>query len=182
MKDTQQRLSRTTILLHWIVGLGMIALIGVGLYMSQNKVFSLYPIHKSMGAILFVFIVWRVIWRMINGFPQPVGDYSVFEKLLSKIVHWVLIIGSLLYPISGMLMSVMGGRGAAIFSLELIAPNIVNGKPVALNETLAGLGAQIHGMITPVIIIAIILHVVGAYKHHIIDKDDTMRRILGRTK
>lgn len=182
MKDTQQRLSRTTILLHWIVGLGMIALIGVGIYMSKNEAFNLYPIHKSIGAILFIFILWRVVWRIINGFPQHVGNYSAAEKILSKIVHWVLLIGSLMYPISGMMMSVMGGHGAAIFGLSLIAPNIVDGKSLPLNEALAGMGANVHQMITPIMIAAIVLHIIGAYKHHIIDKDDTMRRILGKAK
>lgn len=180
MKDTQQRLSRTTIFLHWIVGLGMITLMGVGIYMAENKAYPLYPIHKSIGGILFIFILWRVVWRLKNGFPQPVGDYSAIEKLLSKIVHWVLLLGSLMYPISGMMMSVMGGRGAAIFGLELIAPNMVDNKPVPLNETLAAFGSSVHEMITPVMIAAILLHVVGAYKHHIVDKDNTLRRMLGR--
>lgn len=180
MRDTLQRLSGTTIFLHWVVGLGMITLIGVGIYMANNEVYSLYPIHKSIGAILFVFILWRVIWRAMNGFPKSVGNYSAIEKLLSKIVHWVLILGSLMYPISGMMMSVMGGHGAAIFGLQLIAPNIVAGKPSPLNETLAGMGAQVHQMITPIMIAAIVLHIIGAYKHHLIDKDDTMRRMLGK--
>lgn len=182
MKDTPQKLSHTTIALHWIVGLGMIGLIGVGLYMSKNEAFHLYPIHKSMGAILFIFILWRIIWRLMNGFPKPVGHYSTIERYLSKIVHWVLIIGTLMYPVSGMIMSVMGGRGAAIFGLQLIPPNLIDGKPFPLNESLAGMGAQIHQTITPIMIIAIVLHIVGAYKHHLVDKDNTLRRMLGRTK
>ncbi len=182
MKDTQQQLSRITIFLHWFVGLGMIVLIGVGIYMSQNEVYTIYPIHKSIGAILFIFILWRVIWRIMNGFPQPVGDYSAIEKALAKLVHWILLIGSILYPVSGMTMSIMGGHGAAIFGLQFIAPNIVNGKPNPLNEVLAGLAAQTHQLITPIIIIAIVLHIIGAYKHHFIDRDNTMHRILGRSK
>ncbi len=182
MRDTKQRLSRTTILLHWLVGLGMIALIGVGIFMAQNEAYDIYPIHKSIGIILFIFILWRVIWRIINGFPESVGNYSAIEKILSKLVHWILLIGSLMYPISGMMMSAMGGYGAAIFGLQLIAPNIVDGRPAPINETLAGVGAQVHQLITPIMIIAILLHIIGAYKHHLIDKDNTMNRMLGRTK
>ncbi len=182
MKDTKQKLSLTTIFLHWFVGLGMIALISVGIFMAQNEAYNIYPIHKSIGIILFAFILWRVIWRLINGFPESVGNYSVIEKILSKIVHWVLLIGSIMYPISGMMMSVMGGHGAAIFGLQLVAPNIVGGRPSPVNETLAGIGAQVHQFITPIMILAILLHVIGAYKHHLIDKDNTMRRMLGRTQ
>ncbi len=182
MKDIQQRLSQTTILLHWLVGVGIIALMGVGLFMAKNDVYHLYPVHKSIGAILFIFILWRIIWRIINGFPQHVGQYSTIERVLSKVVHWVLLVGSLIYPVSGMMMSVMGGYGAAIFGLQLVAPNIVNGEPSPLNETLAGIGAGVHELITPIMIAAILLHIIGAYKHHLVDKDATLRRILGKSE
>jgi cytochrome b561 len=51
------------------VGLTIIALATVGVYMSENEAFELYPIHKSIGVLIFVVIVVRVYWRMqdLNG-------------------------------------------------------------------------------------------------------------------
>lgn len=150
--------------------------------MSQNEVYRLYGIHKSIGAILFIFILWRVVWRMMNGFPKPVSNYSKAEQVLAKVVHWVLIIGTVLYPLSGLMMSVLGGHGLEIFGLELIGSNIVNGEPIPTNEKLSTVGSKMHHAITPIMIGAILLHVLGALKHHLIDKDDTIRRMTGRVK
>lgn len=178
----QERLSVLTIVLHWLVALFMIVLVGVGIYMSNNEAYSMYPIHKSVGIIALVFIIARILWRIKEGWPKPVGNYSVIEKMLSKIVHWLLVLATLMFPISGMMMSSMGGHGLSVFGLELFAPNIVGGRPAAINETLASFGSSVHELLVPVILIALVLHIVGAYKHHLIDKDNTMLRMLGKKR
>ena len=182
MRDTKEKFSTLTVALHWIVGVTIIALIAVGIYMESYEVYALYDIHKSIGIIILAFVLTRVIWRMQNGWPIPAGDYSTIEHVMAKIVHWVLIIGTLLLPISGMLMSGAGGHGLDIFGLELLAGNPDPNNPeevIPLNETLAGIGYQMHGLGGDLMIIAIVLHVVGALKHHIVDKDGTLRRMFG---
>lgn len=181
MKDTQEKLSHTTIALHWLVGLGIIGLIAVGIYMEQTKTFSLYPLHKSMGIIILGFIVARIIWRMINGWPKPVGEAQSWENTLGTVIHWVLIIGTLLFPVSGMMMSGAGGHGLAVFGLELLPANIVDGEFVPLNGELAGMAHNVHGILGNVMIIAVILHVAGALKHHFIKHDRTLVRMLGKS-
>lgn len=173
-------LSLTTRLLHWVVGLFMIGLITVGIYMDQASAYDLYPIHKSLGIIALVFILMRVVWRVMKGWPTPVSDYHKHEQMLSKVIHWVLIIGTLLMPISGMMMSGAGGHGLSVFGLELLASNHgPDGKTVPLNASVAGFGSEVHGIVGYVLIGAIVLHVAGALKHHVVDKDNTLRRMLG---
>lgn len=175
-------LSTMTRHLHWVVAIFMISLLAVGTIMDEFGIYSLYPIHKSMGVIAFIFILWRVVWRIKKGWPQPVSQYHKHEQRLSKLVHWVLIIGTLLMPISGMIMSGFGGHGVAIFGLELVAENYANGNPnvkVPIDAELSVLGSQVHAIVGKVLIAAILLHVTGALKHHIIDKDNTLRRMLG---
>ncbi len=179
-KDTQ-KFTTMTIFLHWLIGLTIIALIAVGLYMSENEVWDLYPIHKSIGIILFVFILYRVIRRLMRGWPEPVSQYAKYEVILSKIIHWVLLIGTLMFPISGMMMSGAGGHGIAVFGFELLASNYnAAGEAVALNPTLAELGHETHEILGTVMIIAISLHIIGAWKHHLVDKDNTLKRMLGK--
>jgi cytochrome b561 len=50
--------------LHWIVGLGMIIVVAMAIYMTRTDQFALYGIHKSLGIILFTFILWRAILRL----------------------------------------------------------------------------------------------------------------------
>ena len=179
-KDTQ-KFTTMTIFLHWLIGLTIIALIAVGLYMSENEVWDLYPIHKSIGIILFVFILYRVIRRLMRGWPEPVSQYAKHEIILSKIIHWVLLIGTLMFPISGMMMSGAGGHGIAVFGFELLASNYnAAGEAIALNPSLAEAGHETHEILGTVMMIAIALHIIGAWKHHLVDKDNTLKRMLGK--
>lgn len=173
-------LSTTTKILHALVGFCMISLIAVGIYMHETKTFALYDIHKSIGVIVFAFALYRVIVRVKEGWPKPVGNTaSNIQLIAAKVVHWGLIISTVLYPISGMMMSGAGGHGIPLFGIELLASNYdaVTQKAVPLNETIASIGHELHGSLTWVLILFIVLHVVGALKHHIIDKDETIRRM-----
>lgn len=180
--DSQTKLSKTTIILHWVVALSIISLVSVGLFMSEYEVYSLYPIHKSIGMLIFLVIITRIVWRLKNGWPIPVSDGVKIEILLAKAVHWILIICTALFPISDMIMSGAGGHGLSIFGLDLLAANYdpVTHKAISLNETIAGLGHSIHEILGYVIIIAVTLHVAGALKHHFIVKDRTLRPMLNK--
>ncbi len=173
-------LTRTEISLHWIVGLGMIAVIAMGLYMTRTEQFALYGLHKSLGMLLFIFILWRAVLRLRMGWPQEVSSGTRMEHGLARVVHWVLILGTIAMPLSGMLDAYMSGRGLTLFGLDLVAANLGDtGRPIAINESLAELGELIHILAAKIVIAAILLHVVGAIKHHIINKDGTLRRMLG---
>lgn len=182
MLDTKEKFSHLTVSLHWLVGVTIIALLAVGIYMEENEADALYLIHKSIGVLIFIAVLWRVIWRVRNGWPKPAGNYKKVERVLSKITHWILIIGTVLMPVSGMLMSGAGGHGFGIFGLELVAmnPDPLNPEEmIPLNQSLAELGHILHGAGGNLMILAILLHILGAFKHHLVDKDGTLRRMLG---
>lgn len=184
MTDTKFKLSTKTITLHWIVAIGMIGLLATGIYMEENEVYALYPIHKSVGVLIILPILWRVIWRMTNGWPEAVRDYAKHEHLLSKVVHWALIIATVAMPISGMMMSVGGGHGLDFFGLELVMRNADPSNPeevIALNETAGEIGHTVHGLGGNILLFALGLHLIGALKHHFVDKDFTLKRMLGKT-
>lgn len=182
MQDKAGALTGVTIALHWLVAIGMMGLIGLGIYMEQNEAYALYGLHKSLGMLILLLVLPRVIWRVIKGWPTPVNTVKKIEQLLAKVGHWVLIVGTVLFPVSGMLMSGAGGRGLYIFGWELLGQNrdAVTDKIVPLNESLAGLGHQVHGILVWVMCITIALHIAGALKHHLVYKDHTLRRMLGK--
>lgn len=183
-RDTHQSLSRTTITLHWLVGLSMIGLLAVGIYMEEFAVYSLYPIHKAFGFLILFLVLPRIIWRTINGWPTAAGNYKAIEHITAKLVHWLLIVGTLLMPVSGMMMSIAGGHGLDVFGLVIAHHNLDPSDPtktIPLNETVAGLGHTLHGIGGNVLLGAIALHVIGALKHHIFDKDTTLKRMLGKS-
>lgn len=183
MTDTQQQLSKTTISLHWLVALLMIALLAVGIYMTENKDYGLYGLHKSFGVVVFALALARVAWRIKNGWPLPAGNYKAYEHKLAHIIHWVLILGTLIMPISGVIMSSMGGHNVPLFGFDLIAANPDPANPQAVlprNAELGEIAEEVHEIVGFVLIACIALHIVGALKHHIIDKDGTLLRMKGK--
>lgn len=161
----------------------MITLLSTGVFMAETSTYALYPWHKSFGVVIALFVIVRVFNRIKNGWPAPVRDYSTLEKTLSHAVHWLLIIGTVMMPISGFLMSALGGHGVDLFGLELVArnPDPTNPKEViAHNGAIAGFAHSIHHWAGYAIIAGVGLHIAGALKHHIVDKDGTLRRMLGQ--
>jgi len=172
-------LSTTTKCMHLLIAITIICLICVGIYMSNTETFALYPIHKSIGIIVFVLALIRIINRIKEGWPEPIGNAPKIQLLLAKMTHWGLIIMSVVYPMSGMMMSGAGGHGIYVFGLELVAANYdeISGKAIALSEPLASFGHTLHSTLVPVLITLIVLHILGALKHHFIDKDQTITRM-----
>lgn len=181
--DTKQKLSSLTIILHWLVAVSIIGLLAVGIYMEENEVYSLYPIHKSLGFIVFFVILLRVFWRVKNGWPTPAGEVKAIEQRLARIVHWVLILGMIAMPLSGILMGYYGGRGVFVFGLEVFVPNLNPEdmkKTIPINDDIGSFAHSMHGWVGNILIGAIVLHILGALKHHFIYKDGTLNRMRGK--
>lgn len=182
MKDSGDRLSLFTIVLHWTVALVVIFLASTGLYMVENEAWDLYPIHKSIGVLIFAVILVRVAWRLYNGLPKPVGNYAKYQHFLAVVTHWTLLIATVIMPISGMMYSGFSGHGFGIFDLVLVEtnhdPNVEWGV-IPYNETLSSVGQRVHSAAGYILIAALALHLIGALKHHIMDKDRTLVRMLG---
>ncbi|MEZ8231203.1 cytochrome b [Vibrio splendidus] len=179
---TKDKLSTTTIVLHWIVGLFMIYMLASGLVMEDLEADWLFDSHTSIGVLTFVVVVPRLIWRYMKGWPKSVGNYSKFEKISGEIVHWILLGSTFLMPLSGIMMAIGGGHGVEFFAIE-IWPGVSD--PANPEESLVvyplieQLGGKVHFLVgSNFLPIALVLHIAGALKHHVIDKDATLTRML----
>ena len=179
MRDTHPKFSHITVSLHWIIALGMIALIAFGLYIEDlprgPEKSQLIGLHKSFGILIFLLAVLRIGWRLVNRFPRPLGSMPAWQESLAKLTHWVLILGTVLMPISGMLMSIGGGHPVGVFGFELIA-----GSDREI-EAMSQAGHTLHGLGGKLLILFIVLHIAGAIKHSVPDKDGTTQRMLGKS-
>ncbi|BBB61328.1 cytochrome b [Undibacterium sp. KW1] len=181
--DKAGKLSKITISLHWITGIVIMALCAVGLYMTRAEAWALYPVHKSVGVLVLFVALLRVFWRIKNGWPAAAADYTQLEQRLAKIIKWVLIIATLALPMTGMLFSGASGHGFGIFGLVIVPAQHMPGNPdqvLAYSEFWAEAGEALHQATAYILIAAIILHLAGAFKHHFIDKDATLKRMLGK--
>lgn len=180
--DSRTKLSATTIFLHWLVALMVMGALAVGVYMASFEVYALYPWHKSFGQLIFLIVLVQAIRRLKNGWPPAVSEYSFAERILARGVHYLLLVGVLLMPVFGFLMSALGGTGVAFFGLQLVARNpdpLDLTKVIPINGLVADAMHTAHGVLGYLLIFAVLLHIAGALKHHVIDKDGTLRRMLG---
>lgn len=178
MSDTREKLSGTSVGLHWLIAVAMIAMLAFGLVLedmprSDGKS-ALIQIHKSIGVIVLFAALWRIVWRARQGMPAHVADYTALELKLARLTHAFLLAATVLLPLSGILLSVGSARPIAIFGIPFV-PQLLAEK----NELLAQAGHVGHAVLGKLVIAAIVLHVVGALKHHLVDRDGSLRRMLG---
>lgn len=182
MTDTKTRFSPLTLLLHWLIAFSILGLSGVGLYMVRTESWSLFHIHKSFGLLVFAAAVLRLLWRWKNGFPEPARPLNRFEHLAALWMHRLLLACTVLMPLTGMMYSGASGNGFGVFSVEIFPANAAhdaNGFAVPFHAGLAELGQNLHDALGYVLLALVAVHVAAALKHHVIDRDNTLRRMLG---
>ncbi|WP_271008041.1 cytochrome b [Paucibacter sp. B51] len=178
-------LSAPTRALHWILALAMIGLTAVGLYMAEFEAWALYPIHKSIGLLVLPLALARAAWRLKEGWPPAASPATALEQTLAKAVHGLLLLCTLAMPISGMTFSGASGHGFGIFGLTLMHHNEDPQRPgqvLPLHEGLSQLAQSVHSALGYLLIALLLLHVAGALKHHLLDRDATLLRMLGRSE
>ncbi len=180
--DTLKKFSLWTIILHWTIAAGILFLIPLGIYMVNTESWNLYHLHKSIGLILFFVILVRVIWRLKNGLPVPISGRSNTELAASKVAHVAILILTLLLPVTGMVYSGASGHGFGIFSINIFPSNYSpeTGQAIPFNETLMVWGQTLHSWLGYLLLAIIVVHILAALKHHFINRDSTLKRMLGQ--
>ena len=169
--------SKRTISLHWLIAIGMIGSLFFGIYIEDlpksPETGQLIGLHKSIGLLVLTFALLRIANTLKTGLPSPLSPAARWQFTLAKGIHLLLLVGTVLMPISGMFMSVGGGHSVAFFGIELISK-------IPKNELLGQIGHVIHSVGGNLILAAIAIHVAGAINHSLIDQDGTMKRMLGK--
>ncbi|WP_165937764.1 cytochrome b [Methylobacterium segetis] len=171
-------LSLPTRLLHWGVALGILVMLAYGLALqwvpSGPARTASVQVHKSLGLLVLALAAARLLWRWREGFPPPGPARGAWERRAARGVHAALIAASLLMPLSGIVRSLAYARPVALFGLPVI-PQIFAEK----QERLYALAAGLHDGLAWVLAGLVALHGAAALKHHCLDRDGTLRRMLG---
>lgn len=177
-QNTSTRYGLISILLHWLVALLVFALFGLGLWMVGLDYYSSWyksapDLHKSIGLCLFALMLVRLVWRRASPPPQPLASHDARTRRASKLAHLLLYVGLFALMFSGYLISTADGRGVSVFGLFEV-PASLTGIPD--QEDVAGV---LHEWLAWGLIILAGLHALAAIKHHFIDRDATLSRMLG---
>ncbi len=168
--------TRTAIGLHWLIALLIFATFPLGVYMhdlplSPDKL-RLYSYHKWIGVTVFLLAALRLSWRLAHRPPALPDTMKNWEKLAASVMHWLLYALLFIVPLSGWLMSSAKGVQTVWFGV-LPLPDLV-GKDKALGELLE----EAHESLNFLLLGAVLAHAGAALKHHFIDRDDVLARML----
>jgi cytochrome b561 len=170
------RYTRTAVTLHWLIALLIFAALPLGLYMhdlplSPHKL-RMYSYHKWIGVTIVLLAVLRLIWRIGHRPPVLPAAMPRWEKIAAESVHHLLYILIFIIPVSGWLMSSAMGFQTVWFGV-LPLPDLV-GK----NKELADVLHEVHENLNYGLIALLLAHVGAALKHHFIERDDVLLRMI----
>ncbi|MGX5172458.1 cytochrome b [Aliikangiella sp. IMCC44653] len=177
LKNTSEKYGLIAKLLHWVVALSVLAMFSVGIWMVELDYYSNWykvapDYHKSSGILLAIILVVRVTWRLTSPKVLPLEQHTKLEKLAAHCVHLLLYV--LLFAIfcTGYLISTEDNRAIDVFNWFSV-PSMGQ-----LFDNQADIAGDIHRWLAYILIGLVVVHIGGALKHHFIDKDNTLKRML----
>ena len=179
LRNSPARYGWVSMVLHWGVALVVFGLFALGLWMVGLDYYSAWrkdapDLHKSIGITLFAIMLVRIVWRLVSPPPPPLTSYSRMTRIGAAFGHAFLYVGLFAVMIAGYLISTADGVGIPVFGLFEI-PAVVSGLPDQ-----ADTAGVVHLYLAWVLVVFAGLHGVAAFKHHFIDRDATLTRMLGR--
>ena len=181
LRNSHQSYGSIAKLFHWSIALLVVIMLLLGLsfgFVDKSSMRTLMFIHKSIGFTILCLMVLRLLWRFANPTPRLPEATPKWQVVAGHSSHLLLYLLLILMPISGLIMSTSAGYSSNIWGLFSIKfPGIP--KDPALHH----LFEDIHFYLAWAIVTVAALHVLAALRHHFINKDNVLRRMLpGSTK
>lgn len=133
----------------------------------------LFSLHKTVGVAVFFTALLRILWALSQPKPGLLHPDRKAEALAAEMVHWLLYGSLVAVPLTGWI------HHAATTGFAPIWWPFGQTLPfVPQSEPLAKLTAGLHWVLVWTLAGALGLHIAGALKHQVIDRDSTLRRML----
>lgn len=172
-----QRYTKTAMLLHWLTALLVIAAFIMGLVMTSIPGFTpdklrYFSWHKWLGVTVFALAVARVLWRLSHKPPAHPANMPAWQNHAASAVHGLLYLLIFAVPLSGYLYTLAAGVPVVYLGIwpmpAIIAPN----------PELTPLLRSVHYWLDMSMAALVLAHAGAALKHHLIDRDNVLRRML----
>jgi len=178
--NVSQRYTSTAIALHWLMAALLIGLFAVGVYMHELPLspwkLQIYSWHKWAGVSAFLLVLARLAWRFTHRPPALPYNMSKAMAFAAHAGHAILYLLMIAIPLSGWLMSSAKGVQTIYFGV-LPIPDLLT-----KNKELGELLREVHEILNFTLLAVVIGHAGAALKHHLINKDDILLRMLPRRR
>jgi cytochrome b561 len=194
--NNNTKYTNVAIALHWLIGIAILFMFVLGWFMTELPketlkttsfdIFNIglitweveeeqsqrsfyFNLHKSVGLSLLMLIVLRMYWRFTHRPPAFLNSMKLWEKRLAIATHHSLYLLMFLIPLSGIIMSAGSKYGIKWFGIKVI--------PGFDDKAIRELFYEFHEIFGLLLLLLLILHILGAVKHSIVEKDGTLRRM-----
>jgi len=191
-----QNIQRPAIILHWLIGFGIIFMFLFGWYMEdlpkeapKAMSFDLFDLgiytwqlsaevsprtfyfnlHKSLGITILGLIAFRVFWRLTHPAPALIKTMKAWEKKLANATHHALYLIMVLVPLSGAAMALYSKYGIKWFGIPL-AEGLGD-------DAMRDIFKNAHEIIGIILLVLLGLHILAVLKHTFVNKDGTLKRM-----
>jgi len=173
MRDTPHSYGPVTRHVHWGMAAAIAIMLAIGWSadaLPKSVKGTAMGIHIGIGIAILAFALFRLGWRLTNRArpPRPEGRTGT----LARAAQWTLMGLLLIMPLSGWMLVSASGHVPDFFGLFHLPPL------VPTSDVLHELGEEVHETLPWVLVGVLALHVLGALKHHFLDGDDTLRRMV----
>ena len=177
--DTGDRFGAVSKLLHWATFVAVAATVPLALVMQDMPLgldkFRAYGWHKSIGVAILAATLLRLGWRLANPRPAPIPG-PAWQHRLARIVHALLYACLIALPALGWLHSAAANTPVSVLGLFTLP------QPIDADRELVEPLRRVHATLAWLLLGLVGLHALAALKHHMIDGDATLRRMLPLTR
>ena len=190
------RYTAVAITLHWVLAILVLSMIPIGWWMSdailvkatRAQALQVFPLHKATGITILVLTIARLLWRLSHKAPPLPQKMPAWERTVARGTHWLFYALLLAMPLTGWVYSTAGYSEAfhtfihvpvTWFGLFHIPefPGIV-GQPDDARKAIGLNAVAVHSKLAWVMLALAGLHVAAALKHHFINRDDVLTRMV----
>ena len=168
--------SKVAIILHWVIALLIFAnfyLASAAEDLPREAQGAFMVPHKAIGISILLFSFLRLFWR-VGHKPPPLPDtLPLWQARLGKFVHLLFYFLIIAVPLSGWLMASAHPQAPPVDFFGLFDATL----PIDKSKDMAGIGHEVHEILTKPLFVLILLHIIGALKHQFADRLPFIQRM-----
>lgn len=163
--------------LHWLTVLAIIVVYGVT-YLEDMfargtpERAMVWWVHMSVGLLVLALVILRIPVRIFARHPAPSRALSRPVQIASAAAHGLLYLLLIATPLVGIYLAFLRGANIPFFGLFTIP------SPLTVDRTLARQVVEVHEWLANGLVLLALVHAVAAIAHHVVLKDDVLKRML----
>jgi cytochrome b561 len=163
---------------HWVGAVMILLLLGHGWWMThitpRPDRLANYAGHSALGYDLLALLILRLLWRWLNPVPELPADLRPWERLAARLGHIGLYILMFVVSLTGWVVATTFRTPMTKDVFGIDVPPIVTSVDRSVRQWLE----ESHKILAYVLAAVVLIHIVGALRHHLVKRNDVLRRMV----